>query len=112
MFSDILKELRADHGHTQADLARELDIAKSTVSNWEQGKNEPSFEMLCKICDLYGITADYILGRTDDDPLLKKRRFEKLSQENQRFIKKLESFLLYEQQNKAKRQPANQSAKL
>lgn len=103
MFSDILKELRADHGHTQADLAEKLGVAKSTVSNWEQNKNEPSFEILCKICELYGATADYLLGRTSDDPLLRKKRINALNEENQRIIKKLELFLLSEQQKESKK---------
>ena len=103
MFSDILKELREDNDHTQAELAALLGVAKSTVSNWEQNKNEPSFEVLCKICDLYGTTADYLLGRTADDPLLRKRRIASLSEENQRVIRKFENYLLYEQQKEAKK---------
>ena len=98
LFSDILKELRADHHHTQADLAGLLGVAKSTVSNWEQNKNEPSFEILCRICDLYGATADYMLGRSADDPMLRKKRITSLSEENQRTIRKFENFLLYEQE--------------
>lgn len=103
LFSDILKELRNDHRHTQADLAALLGVAKSTVSNWEQNKNEPSFEMLCKICDLYDATADYMLGRTSDDPLLRKKRINQLNEDNQRSVKKFESFLLYEQQKETKK---------
>ncbi len=102
MFCDILKELREDHQHTQADLADLLGVAKSTVSNWEQKKSQPSFEQLCQICDLYHVTADYLLGRTSDDPLLRKKRYHSLSQENQAFIKKIEKYLLYEQQKEPK----------
>lgn len=103
MFSDILKELRNDHQHTQADLAALLGVAKSTVSNWEQNKNEPKFEMLCKICDLYDATADYMLGRTADDPLLRKRRINQLTEENQRCVRKFENYLLFEQQKESKK---------
>ena len=102
MFSDILKELREDNEHTQADLAKLLGIAKSTVSNWEQKKSRPSFEQLCQICDLYNVTADYLLGRTKDDPLLRKKRFNTLNKENQMIIRKFEKFLLIEQQKQEK----------
>ena len=97
LFSDVLKELREDHQHTQADLAKILDVAKSTVSNWEQKKSQPSFDQLCQICDLYDVTADYLLGRTKDDPLLRKKRHNALSSENQIVIRKFEQYLLYEQ---------------
>lgn len=101
MFSDILKELRDDHHDTQASFAAKMEVATSTVSNWEQNKSEPSFAQLCKICDLYGVSADYLLGRRVDDPQLKKKRFEALSQENQRLIRKLESFLIYDQKKES-----------
>ena len=103
MFSDILKELRADNKHTQADLAKRLGVSKSTVSNWEQNKNEPSFDMLCKICDLYGATTDYLLGRTSDDPLQKKKRHELLNKESKEQVKLFEEFMLYKQQKEAKK---------
>ena len=103
MFGDILKELRDDHEDTQASLAAKLDIAKSTVSNWEQGKTEPCIEMLCRICDLYDVTADYLLGRTADDPLLRQKRHEALNDENRRTVRQFENYLLYEQKKKCKK---------
>ena len=103
MFGDILKELRDDHQDTQATLAEKLVIAKSTISNWEQGKNEPSIEMLCKICDVYNVTADYLLGRTKDDPFLRKKRIDALTEENRRTVKRFETFLLYEQHKRDKK---------
>ena len=102
MFSDILKELREDNHDTQASFAEKMEVATSTVSNWEQNKCEPSFAQLCKICDLYGVSADYLLGRRADDLQQKKKRFEALSQENQRFIRKLETYLLFDQKKESK----------
>ena len=105
MFSDILKELRDDNKHSQADLAKLLGVATSTISNWEQNKSEPSFEMLCKICNLYDVTADYMLGRTRDDGRQRKRRYDALSEENKIFIRKFELFLLLEQQREETNKP-------
>ncbi len=103
MFSEILKELREDHGHTQADLARLLGVVKSTVSNWEQNKSQPSFHLLCKICDEYDVSADYLLGRRIDDIQQKRTRYEALNEENRLFVRKLELFLINEQQKEAKK---------
>jgi len=103
LFSEALKELRDVHNDTQADLAQKLDVAKSTISNWEQNKCEPSYEFLCKICDLYDVSADYILGRRVDDRDLRKRRFDALTEDNQRFIIKLENLLLLDQQRQTKK---------
>lgn len=99
MFSDILKELREDKHHTQADLANLLGVAKSTVSNWEQKKCEPSFEQLCRICDIYNATADYLLGRTADDPQRKKKRIDELNEENKSHARSYEDYLLSKQKS-------------
>ena len=103
MFSKILKDMREDHDQTQEDLAKSLGIAKSTVSNWEQNKSRPSFEVLCQICDLYGVSADYLLGRTSDDARQKQKRFEALTEDNKMAVKKFENYLLNEQQKEAKK---------
>ncbi|MBQ3762019.1 MAG: helix-turn-helix transcriptional regulator [Clostridia bacterium] len=102
MFSEILKELREDNNHTQADLAKLLGVAKSTVSNWEQKKSEPSFEQLCKICDIYKASADYLLGRSADDPQRRAERLNQLSEENKSHIRSYEKYLLSEQKSKSK----------
>ena len=43
-FSDMLKYLRKREGLTQQELAKKLDISKSTVSKYENGNREPDFE--------------------------------------------------------------------
>ena len=103
MFSDILKELRDDYHDSQADLATKLGVAKSTVSNWEQNKSQPNYGLLCRICDLYNVSSDYLLGRTRDDPFQQKRRLNALTEENQLFVKKIEKLLLLDQQQQAEK---------
>lgn len=67
-FSERLKELRKLSGDTQKSLAKKLYVAQGTVSVYEQGRARPTFETLTEICKLYGTSADYLLGLTDDDP--------------------------------------------
>lgn len=70
--SDVLSDLRKDKHLGQKDLAKYLSISVSTISNYETGTHEPDFETLCKIADLFDVSADYLLGRTNIPYDLKK----------------------------------------
>lgn len=61
-----IKDLRKEKGFTQAHLAKLLGVARSTVSMWESSPQEPDNDTLGKIADVFGVTTDYLLGRTDD----------------------------------------------
>ena len=64
-FAERLKELRLEKGIYQKDLAKNLHVAPSAVSAWEIGRNEPDNEMLIQISEFFGVTVDYLLGKTD-----------------------------------------------
>lgn len=57
-FAKRLKELRASRGLTQDDLARELNLVKSSISMYENGKRKPSFEVLKAIADYFNVNMD------------------------------------------------------
>ena len=65
-FSQKLKDLRHDRGWEQKDLAQQLNVSKSTISAWEIGRNQPSYELLSQLANLFDVTTDYLLGLTDD----------------------------------------------
>ena len=69
MLNIRIKELRIAHNLTQVDLGNKLSIAKQTVSNWENNNILPSIDMLIKIADYFGVTTDYLLGRSNDNSL-------------------------------------------
>lgn len=58
----ILKTLRTKKGWTQKDVAQLLGVDRTTYAKYEAGSSEPSFEMLKKITDVYGVPADMLLG--------------------------------------------------
>ncbi|MFV0399544.1 MAG: helix-turn-helix domain-containing protein [Oscillospiraceae bacterium] len=60
-----IRELRRLKSWTQVDLANMLNVTQVSVSQWETGRSYPDHEMLTKIADLFGVTTDYLLGRTD-----------------------------------------------
>ncbi|MCI6444566.1 MAG: helix-turn-helix domain-containing protein [Clostridia bacterium] len=65
IFAERLKELRLEKSISRSKLADELFVSERLVCYWENGERECSFEMLIKIADFFGVTIDYILGRTD-----------------------------------------------
>ena len=61
-----IKALREDNDLTQKALAKYLNIAQNTYSQYENGKREIPINMLIKLCQYYHVSADYILGLTND----------------------------------------------
>lgn len=60
-----LKELREQAGYTQEQLAKLLNISRSRLSMYEQGKREPDFEMQEVFADFFNVSLDYIAGRKE-----------------------------------------------
>lgn len=69
MLGQRIYQLRTAAGWSQVDLAKRLNIAKQTVSNWENENIQPSIEMLVRLARLFGTTTDYLLG-LDEIPRL------------------------------------------
>ncbi|MBQ8414895.1 MAG: helix-turn-helix transcriptional regulator [Clostridia bacterium] len=63
--NETIKQLRISRGYNQVEFARILGVTKQCVSNWENDNVIPSIEMLVKIADVFHVTTDYILGRSD-----------------------------------------------
>lgn len=61
-----LKDLRSERGLTLKQVASELAIPLQTYANYEHGTREPPLDLLISICDLFKVTADYLIGRTDE----------------------------------------------
>lgn len=63
-FNEILRNLRKDKGVTQQAVADAIGVRQSNYAFYETGKKHPSHETLLAIADYYGVTSDYLLGRT------------------------------------------------
>lgn len=63
-FNEKLKTLREEKGYTQDEIASRLNIARQSVSKWEQGINEPDFDTVKKLCVILDCTISELL---DDD---------------------------------------------
>ena len=59
-----IKNLRKDRAWRQVDVAAFLNVSQNTYSQYESGSLDLSTKNLVKLADLYGVSVDYVLGRT------------------------------------------------
>lgn len=67
-FGTRLREARLAAGETQQAAADAFGISLRGYCRWEKGERDPNFTILVSIADHYGITLDWLLGRTDEAP--------------------------------------------
>lgn len=60
-----IKLLRKENGLTQLELGDKLGLSKANISKYESNVHEPSIETLNKLSDLFNVSVDYLLGRTN-----------------------------------------------
>ena len=58
-----LMELRKAHKMTQSALAEKLNYSDKAISRWEHAETLPDIETLCRICDIYGVSFEYLLSK-------------------------------------------------
>jgi len=61
-----LLELRKERGLTRKEVTAELQIAERTYQRYEDAEREPVASVLVELADFYGVSADYLLGRSDE----------------------------------------------
>lgn len=62
---DRLKEIREERNLTQKDIAKTLEVDRSTYAEWETGKDTIPLRRLNKLSDYYKISVDYMTGLSD-----------------------------------------------
>lgn len=102
-----IKLLREEFKFTQQDLADKIDGAKSTIAMYENEQRKPSLEVLIKLSNIFNVSIDYLLGKTDirnpenqiDNILnetmigMSKKEYEKLSDTQKKQIKDFALFV-------------------
>ena len=63
-YAERLVELRTEKGISQKEAALDLGISQALLSHYEKGIREFNLGFLSRVADYYGVTTDYILGRT------------------------------------------------
>lgn len=61
---ETIRSLRIDNGYTQRQIAEYLNVKQNTYSQYEIGVLNYPVDVLMKLADFYGVSVDYLLGRT------------------------------------------------
>lgn len=65
-FPSTLSALRHENNISQRKAAADLNISQALLSHYENGVREPGLGFICRVCDYYNVSADYLLCRTDN----------------------------------------------
>ena len=60
-----IRDLREDHDKTQTEIAEVLGTSQTMYARYERGASELPIRHLIRLADYYGVTTDYLLGRTE-----------------------------------------------
>ena len=62
-----MRNLREDHDKTQQEIADVLGTSQTMYARYERGANELPLRHLLVLADYYGVSVDYLLGRSDEE---------------------------------------------
>lgn len=110
-FARRMLSLRTEAGLSQQKVADLLEVSKSTISLYETGYTVPDAKTLYKLCDIYHVSADYLLCRTDyratgsQSMSIEKYGFSERAAQNLKLVQMMELAVA-----KGKEQPLKSSA--
>ena len=112
-----MKKIRESLQLTQVKVANDLKLSRQVYNFYENGKRNPDMQTLIKIADYYGVSIDYLLGRTnvikpeniDEDDLLSK--INTADSETKASVEQFLNYLLYEKERKNKEKNDNSTKK-
>jgi len=65
MIKNRLRQAREEKGLSQTDVAQLLNISRQAYNHYETGKREPTVETISKLAEIFDVSTDYLLGKTD-----------------------------------------------
>ena len=73
-FSDRVRQLRKENRITQMQLAENIKVSDRTIKRYESAEIEPTMSVIIAIADFFNVSADYLLGRSDNHipPIVQK----------------------------------------
>lgn len=82
-----LKKLRQEAGISQQKLADVILVSQQSINKYENKNVEPDMETLVKIAEYFGVSVDYLAGRTEVREMADKERMSDLSFDEEKLIK-------------------------
>ena len=92
-YGQRLRDLRKRNGYTQEELAKTLNITRSSLAMYEQGQREPSMETQEMFADFFNVTLDYLFGHSTKSLADQLREISAAPEDIDRFV---EFFKLYQ----------------
>jgi len=92
-YGQRLQDLRKRNGYTQEELAKTLNITRSSLAMYEQGQREPSMETQEMFADFFNVTLDYLFGHSTKSLADQLREISSSPEDIDRFV---EFFKLYQ----------------
>ena len=85
----FIKELRKERGMTQKELSEKMQVSFQTISKWENGVNLPDITHIPRLAEIFGVSADVILGLEPMKKTSELRKFDRVDywNENRELIK-------------------------
>lgn len=65
-FNETLREIRKSRNMTQKNVYTLLQVSPNCYASWEQGRTQPDIESLRKLCLIFDVSADVLLGLEDE----------------------------------------------
>ena len=65
MLGNRIKILREELGLKQEELANKMSVSPSSIGMYEINKREPNNELILKLAQFFGVSTDYLLGKSD-----------------------------------------------
>ncbi len=65
-FPTKLKETRIKNKYSQKQVAEGIGISETLYQKYEYGKTKPAYDVIIKLCNYFNVSADYLLGLSDD----------------------------------------------
>lgn len=91
MFLLRLKELRKKKQISQQKLAIDLNVSQAAISKYEQGLAEPDIRMLKEMSEYFGVSIDYLVGRTKQNIFFTENTYNEREKELLYYFKKLQT---------------------
>lgn len=85
-----LKELRKKKQISQQKLAIDLNVSQAAISKYEQGLAEPDIRMLKEMSEYFGVSIDYLVGRTKQNIFFTENTYNEREKELLYYFKKLQ----------------------
>ena len=89
----MLLDLRLDHNLKQHDVAKKLNIKEDTYSKWERGINDIPLDKINELANIYNVSIDYLLGRTEKNILTASSKIDLSTMQKRLFNLRKENHL-------------------